>query len=117
MIFSPHFSFFFFKSRFRKDKKCTDTLIRHKQIFCTNHISSDWLKKIAIRVRTVKSVRGYLFLEIIFKRPLRPFWNIPVALRQAGRLGYRCSATLSTPARILTRSELAPLLALLGAVP
>lgn len=66
MIFSSHFSLFF-KSCFRKDKKCTDTLIRHKQIFCTNHISSDWLKKIAIRVLTIKSVRGYLFLEIFLR--------------------------------------------------
>lgn len=63
--FLPLF-FFLFKSCFKKDKKCTDTLIRHKQIFCTNHVSSDCLKKIAIQVLTIKSVRGYLFLEIFF---------------------------------------------------
>lgn len=68
--FLPVFFFFLFKSCFKKDKKCTDTLIRHKQIFCTNHISSDCLKKIAIRILTIKSVRGYLFLEIFYKRPI-----------------------------------------------
>lgn len=84
LFFSPWILFFFlFKICFKKDKKCTDTLIRHKQIFCTNHISLDCLKKIAIQVLTIKSVRGYLFLEILLLRGL--FWNIPGALGQAGR--------------------------------
>lgn len=93
------FLFFLFKSCFKKDKKCTDTLIRHKQISCTNHISLDCLKKIAIRILTMKSVRGYLFLEIFF------FLNFFVFLRPILEnsccfwIGRATGPLLSHPAR------------------
>lgn len=109
--FLPVF-FLIFKSCFKKDKKCTDTLIRHKQIFCTNHISSDCLKKIAIRILTIKSVRGYLFLEIFYKRPI-------LENSCCSRIGRATRPLLPRPARCTTPvtalTELAPLLAPLDA--